>query len=190
MFLGQGPVEGIESFLHGESGESDAPFNGAVASQVGLALDESFEHGEVVGLAPRRRSARRRGSARRMKESLRTSRWAWKASRSGRDLRRVITRSSGQVVEGEVGLREFEFEQVGAPSEVQRRGLGERAGSGFEEVGDVVAGERAEVEGVVEGARGGIGTVDFAERDDFAHVMDGVEAAVREFAVILVGARR
>ena len=48
--LGPGPIEGIEGFLHGESGESDAPFDGAVASQVGLALDESFEHGEVVGL--------------------------------------------------------------------------------------------------------------------------------------------
>ena len=39
-------------------------------------------------------------------------------------------------------LGELEFEQVGAPREVQRRGLGERAGSGFEEFGDVVAGER------------------------------------------------
>ena len=48
--LRPGPVEGIEGFLHGESGETDAPFNGTVASQVGLALDESFEHGEVVGL--------------------------------------------------------------------------------------------------------------------------------------------
>ena len=71
---------------------------------------------------------------------------------------------------------------------MQRRWLGERAGSGFEEVGDVVAGERAVFEGVVECARGGIGTVDLTERDDFAHMMDGVEAAVREFAVILVGA--
>ena len=48
--VGPGPVEGIERFFHGESGESDARFNGTVASQVGLALDESFEHGEVVGL--------------------------------------------------------------------------------------------------------------------------------------------
>ena len=64
----------------------------------------------------------------------------------------------------------------------------DNAGAGFEEIGDVVTGERAVFEGVVECARGGIGTVDLTERDDFAHMMDGVEAAVREFAVILVGA--
>ena len=48
--LRPGPVERIEGFLHGESCEADAPLDGAVASQVGLALDESFEHAEVVAL--------------------------------------------------------------------------------------------------------------------------------------------
>ena len=71
---------------------------------------------------------------------------------------------------------------------MQRRGLGEGAGSGFEKIGDVVAGERAVVEGVVEGAGGSLGTVDLAERDDFAHVMDRIEAALLELAVVLVGA--
>ena len=33
-----------------------------------------------------------------------------------------------------------------------------------------------------------MGAVDFAERDDFAHVMDRIEAALLEFAVVLVGA--
>ena len=87
-----------------------------------------------------------------------------------------------------VGLGELEFEQVGAPGEVQRRGLGERAGSGFEEIGDVVAGERAIVEGIVEGAGGGLGAVGLTERDDFAHVMDRIEATLLELAVVLVGA--
>ena len=41
---------------------------------------------------------------------------------------------------------------------MQRRGLGEGAGSGFEKIGDVVAGERAVVEGVVESAGGGLGS--------------------------------
>ena len=95
---------------------------------------------------------------------------------------------SGEVVEREVGLWEFELEEVAAPGQVQRRGLGRRTGAGFEEIGDVVGGERAVLEGVVERAGGGLGAVDLAEGDDFAYVMDGVESALLEFAVVLVGA--
>ena len=43
------------------------------------------------------------------------------------------------------------------------------------------------MEGVVEGAGGGFGTIDLTERDDFAHVMDRIEAALLEFAVVVVG---
>ena len=57
----------------------------------------------------------------------------------------------------------------------------------FEQVGDVIGGERAEFERVVEGAGGGLGAVGLAQRDDFAHVMEGIEASQGEFLVVLVG---
>ena len=43
-------------------------------------------------------------------------------------------------------------------------------------------------EKMVERAGGGLGAVDLAGRDDFAHMMDAVEAALLEFAEVLVGA--
>ena len=54
-------------------------------------------------------------------------------------------------------------------------------------MGDVIGGERAELERVVEGAGGGLGAVGLAQRDDFAHVMEGIETSQCEFPVILVG---
>ena len=45
-----GPVEGIEGFVDGESGEADAPGDGAVAALGGLAFEKAGEQGQMVPL--------------------------------------------------------------------------------------------------------------------------------------------
>ena len=64
------------------------------------------------------------------------------------------------VAERKVGFGKIEVEQVGAPDQMQRRGLGEGSRSRFEQVGDVVGGERTALERIVKGAGGGLGAVD------------------------------
>ena len=90
-------------------------------------------------------------------------------------------------VEPEIGFGEFELEEVGTTSEMQRGGFGERPGAGLEEVGDVLAAERLEGAGIIESARGGLGAVDLAERDDLVHVMSRVEPSQLELCVVELG---
>ena len=70
---------------------------------------------------------------------------------------------------------------------MQCGGLGQRAGAALEQISDALAAERIEGAGVVEGAGGGLGAVDFAERDDFVDVVSCMESSELELLVIALG---
>ena len=55
-------------------------------------------------------------------------------------------------VDGEIGLLEFDLEQILAPGEVERTGLRAEALALLEDVSDIVAAEGLELEGVFDGA--------------------------------------
>jgi hypothetical protein len=69
-------------------------------------------------------------------------------------------------------------------------GFGESALALFQKVGDVFAAERLELEGVLDGSGGGVGSVDFTQGHDLADVVRDVEAPVLEFAVERLGPGR
>ena len=94
------------------------------------------------------------------------------------------------VVVGEVGVGEVEFEGIAGPGEVQGAGRGGEPGAAFEQVGDVFAAQRPEVQGVGQSSGGGLLAVDLAQGDDFADVVDRVEAALLQLGVIALGAGR
>jgi hypothetical protein len=55
-------------------------------------------------------------------------------------------------VDGEIGLLEFDLEQILAPGEVERAWLRAEALALLEDVSDIVAAEGLELEGVFDGA--------------------------------------
>jgi hypothetical protein len=55
-------------------------------------------------------------------------------------------------VDGEIGLLEFDLEQILAPGEVERARLRAEALALLEDVGDIVAAEGLELEGVFDSA--------------------------------------
>ena len=59
----------------------------------------------------------------------------------------------------------------------------------FEQVGDVVAGEGLELEGVVEGAAQLVGAVGVVEGHDFGDVLAGIEAALLKLAIVFFATR-
>jgi hypothetical protein len=72
---------------------------------------------------------------------------------------------------------------------VQSGGLGLEARAHFQQIGDVFAAIGLEGAGVLEGASGGIQSVDLAQGHDFVHVVSGVEAAQLELRVVSFGLR-
>ena len=98
-FLRPGPVERFEGFLHRESSESDAPFDRAVSSSVGLAVDELFEeHARPAGLGsqlPRREPRPGAGGLPQPGDAF--------APHRGPRLRQPVCRPAGQAAPG--GLR-------------------------------------------------------------------------------------
>src|SRR5260370_40976302 len=59
----------------------------------------------------------------------------------------------------------------------------------FEDIGDVVAAEGLELEGVFDGAGDFVGAIDFAQSDDFGDVLTGVKAALFYLVEILFSTR-
>ena len=189
--FGPGPVEPIEGLFDGEAGEADAPGDGAVAAPGGLALDETGEQGQVVpllfggGSGRSRRSVRARtpvGRCRGRRGRRRGRLWvvvSW-----------CVLRVEVAVVVAEVGVGEVQFQGIAGPGEVQGAGFGGQPVAAFQKVFDVFAAQRAEVQGVGQGTGGGFLAVDLAQGDDLADVVAGVEAALLEFRVVRLGARR
>ena len=63
-------------------------------------------------------------------------------------------------VDGEIGLLEFDLEQILAPGEMERAGLRPEALALLKDVGDLVAAEGLELEGVFDGASDFVAAMD------------------------------
>jgi hypothetical protein len=87
------------------------------------------------------------------------------------------------VVEAEVGFGQFQVEQILATGEHQGTGFGQASFVLFEQIGDVLAAEGMKFEGVLDGADGFLDAVDFTQGDDFADVVERVEAVFLKLAV-------
>ena len=72
---------------------------------------------------------------------------------------------------------------------MQRPGLRAEVFALFEDIGDVVAAEGLELEGVFDGAGDFVGAIDFAQRYDFGDVLMGVKAALFYLVEILFSTR-
>ena len=94
------------------------------------------------------------------------------------------------VIEREIGRFEGEIEEIFSPREMQRAGGGRGACALLKEIGEVFRGERAQAQGIFERPGNGLGGIDFAQRDDVAHVMAGIHAPLLELAVVRVGVGR
>ncbi len=70
---------------------------------------------------------------------------------------------------------------------MQRSRFGKLAVALFEQVGDILTGKRAEGKGVLDGPCHRILSVDVAEGDDLADVMQRVHATLLKLLVIVVG---
>ena len=79
----------------------------------------------------------------------------------------------------EVRWSDIDVEEVVAAGELQGTGFRQRAGAGFQDVGDVFGAEGLEGEAVGDGARHGVGGIDLGEGEDLADVVTGVEAATQ-----------
>src|SRR5665213_79849 len=89
------------------------------------------------------------------------------------------------LVDGQVRFGQFELQQVGASGQEERAGgLRLRARPGFEQMGDVFAGEGAEDQRILEGAAARVLAVDFGESEDFARVYARIEAPCHQALVI------
>ena len=73
---------------------------------------------------------------------------------------------------------------------MQRAGLRQQPLPLLQQVGDILATERLELQGVLNGAGGFVRAVDFAQRHDLADVMQRVQPPLLEFAVKRFGLRR
>lgn len=166
--FGPVPAERVEGLEHGEARRFNAAQQRAIGAGVGFALNEAFEVGEMIAVGGGRLGgggAAMRFAVRQLEivqtahqGGVRLAGWVsdfcgdggWRHGKGGSGCR---WRGSGvvAVVEREIGRREFEFEQVGTAGQVQGAGRGCEARALFEQVGDVVAGERGEFEGVLEG---------------------------------------
>src|SRR5438445_10284898 len=89
------------------------------------------------------------------------------------------------LVDGQIGFREVELQQVRAAGERQWADrLSSRASSRLQQMSDVLAGEGIEGECVLEGTRGGVLAVGLQQGEDRAQVRAGVEAAGGESIVV------
>ena len=80
------------------------------------------------------------------------------------------------VVEGEVGLRDVEFEEVLLAGEMEGSGLTVRARTLGQEIGEVLGAESLVGESVLESADGEIAAVVFDQGEDLLDVMVGVDS--------------
>ena len=97
---------------------------------------------------------------------------------------------AGAVVDGQVGLGYLQLQQCLSAGELQGGGLGTQALAAFQQIGDVLAAEGLESEGVLHRSGDRLGAVDLAQGDDLLHVMAGIEAALGERLVIGFGLGR
>src|SRR5215510_2515093 len=118
-----------------------------------------------------------------MWERCSASSWASKRLRS-----LGVTASS--VIDSEVGRGDVDVEEIDATGELQRTGLGERAGARLQDVGDVLGAEGLEREAIGEGAGNAVGGVDLGQRQDLAEVVAGVEPLLLEAVVVGLSIRR
>ena len=86
-------------------------------------------------------------------------------------------------VEPQVGFGEFQVQQVLSPGQVQGPGFRQDALALFEQVGDVLAAEGLELQGILDGSGGGLCAVDLGQSDDLADVMQDVEPPLGEALV-------
>src|SRR5436190_22507089 len=89
------------------------------------------------------------------------------------------------VINGEVRLRQIQFEQVRGAGQVQSAGLRQGASALLQDVGDVFATVSLVVVSVLESADEPLSAVDFEQGQDFLDVMPGVKAALLELFVVI-----
>jgi hypothetical protein len=94
------------------------------------------------------------------------------------------------VVEPQVGLGQFQVQQILPAGQVQRSGFRQDALPLFEQVGDVLATEGLELQGVLDGPRGLVCPVDLGEGDDLANVVQDVEPPFSQALVEPLGLGR
>lgn len=88
-----------------------------------------------------------------------------------------------RLVEPQVGFGEFQVQQVLSPGQVQGPGFRQDTLSLFQQVGDVLAAEGLELQGILDGPGGGLRPVDLRQGHDLADVMQDVEAPLGEALV-------
>ena len=88
-----------------------------------------------------------------------------------------------RLVEPQVGFGECQVQQVLPAGQMQGPGFGQDALALFEQVGDVLAAEGLELQGILDGPGGGLRPVDLGQSDDLANVMQDVEAPLGEALV-------
>jgi hypothetical protein len=172
-FLGPVPAEAFERLDHRKAGGLDPALDGAILAPRGFAFDELAEVVEV--------SASFASGLGRERLAMFFDEAQMKVIEMSVEKERYRERLSWQLfwvvfgfVKTEIGGAEFDFEQVGAPDEVKRAGLGSQALTLFEDVGDVFAGEGLEVEGVFKGAHDLVPPIDVGECDDLVDVSAGI----------------
>jgi hypothetical protein len=87
------------------------------------------------------------------------------------------------LVHAEVRRLEAQIEQSGAPREVQGTLLRRKTSALFQEIGNIVGGKGAVLEGIGQGTGDGFWAIDVTQGDELAYGMMRVEAALCELAV-------
>ena len=88
------------------------------------------------------------------------------------------------IVDVEVGRRDVDVEQILAAGELQGSGLGKRAGTRLEDVGDVLGAEGLVGEAIGDCPSNLIERIDLGQSQDLADVVAGVEPALLQAVVI------
>ena len=88
-----------------------------------------------------------------------------------------------RLVEPQVGFGEFQVQQVLPAGQMQDPRFGQDALALFQQVGDVLAAEGLELQGILDGPGGGLRPVDLGQGHDLADVMQDVEPTLGEALV-------
>lgn len=91
------------------------------------------------------------------------------------------------MVDAEVRRLEAQIEQIFAPREVQGTLLRRETSALLQEIGNVVSGKGAVLEGIGQGTGDGFWAIDVTQGDNLAYVMMRVEAALFALSVLTDG---
>jgi hypothetical protein len=91
-------------------------------------------------------------------------------------------------VDGKIRGLKGDFEEIGPAGQMECPGFRELSGTAVKDVGDVVAADGVEFQGIGQSVAHGIFAVDFRQSDDLSHMMTALQVTLLQFPVVIQGA--